>query len=84
MKKSILELLREKDSKLIAVDHDTGEKITNMSKELGTTPEDIICSALTLLELSVGKEIILVDNKSNTQTTISALTTKELDKKSDE
>ncbi len=73
MKKSILEILKRKNSKLLAIDKETAEKIEKMQKELDTSAEDIIVSALALLELSLGKEVHLLDKKNNHETTITAL-----------
>jgi hypothetical protein len=73
MKKRILEILKQKDYKLIAIDKATAEQIDVASKTLDTTPEDVVRSALELLNQSIGKEVILVDKKHNTEARITAL-----------
>ncbi len=73
MKKTILEILKRKDSKLVAIDKETAEKIEKMKNELNTSAEDIIAAALALLEISVGKEVHLLDKKTNQETKITAL-----------
>jgi hypothetical protein len=73
MKKRILEILKQKDYKLIAIDKATADQIEEASKSLNTTPEDVVRAALELLNQSLGKEVVLVDNKHNTEARITAL-----------
>jgi hypothetical protein len=73
MKKRILEILKQKDYKLIAIDKATADQIEEASKALNTTPEDVVRSALELLNQSLGKEVVLLDNKHNTEARITAL-----------
>jgi hypothetical protein len=73
MKKRILEILKQKDYKLIAIDKATAARIEEASIALNTTQEDVLRSALELLNQSLGKEVVLVDKKHNTEARITAL-----------
>lgn len=84
MKKRIQEILREKNYKLIAIDKATAEQIEEASKTLNTTTEDVIRSALELLNQSLGKEVVLIDNKHNTEARITALENTQAIDKQDE